>query len=68
MEVSARYDSESDVLLATPIGEVTKGNVIATIAKRLELSEQFNFNLLLLDISKYKIGQSLIEGYNLMRD
>jgi hypothetical protein len=68
MELSARYDSESDVIIATPIGEVTKGNIIVTIAKGLELSKQYNCNLLLFDISKCKIGQSLIEGFNLMRD
>lgn len=68
MELSARYDSKTNIIVATPIGEVTNENIIATIAKGLELSKQYNCNLLLFDISKCQIGQSLMDGFNLMSD
>jgi hypothetical protein len=68
MELTAYFDEENNVVVTTPVGEVTLENVKATTREALILSEKHTCYSLLFDIRQCPIGQSLSDGFWVMQD
>lgn len=68
MELTAHYDKDMEIIVATPIGEVINDNIMVTVSKALELSEHHKCNHLLFDIRNCPINQSMTEAFELMSE
>jgi hypothetical protein len=68
IEVTSLYNEEQGIIITTPVGEITMENVKTTVNEALKLSKVHHCNLLLFDIRKCSARQTLLDGFQGMRD
>ena len=68
MKLSVIYDKDNEIIIAKPVGNITKENVKATAMKALELSKKCDCDYLLFDVRKCPVAQSDVEGFFLMKN
>ncbi len=68
MELRVYYDTDNEIIIAKPAGNITNDNINTTFSKALEYSKKHDCNFLLIDIRKCTIAQSEIDGFLFMKD
>ena len=68
MKLDTFFDSENEIIVAKPEGDMTSENVKLAIKKTMELSGEHDCYRLLFDITLCREAQPLIYGYQHMKD
>ena len=64
LKLTSSFDEKNELVITVPIGEVNSENVIKTVKKALEVSEEKSCPFLLFDISKCELDRPFIDGFN----
>lgn len=68
MELDVYYSTEHSIVIARPIGPVSRENVTKTIKRAMEVCKEHSCNYGLFDIRKCPVGQSMAQGFDLMQN